>query len=68
MPTPMLDGPNHGFTSLKGFTVLKIFIILLNKILTLWNRSLSRPTMVEFLPASIEDATVVGPTDIRLRL
>ena len=62
----MLDGPNHGFMNLKGFTVLEMFTLPLDKILTLWNRSSSRPTMVDFLPASIADVTVVGPTDIQL--
>ena len=66
VPTPMLNGPNHGFASLKGFTSLKRVTISLDTVRTLWNRSSSRPTMAEFLPASIEDATVVGPTDIQL--
>ena len=66
VPAPMLDGPNHGFTSLKGFSSLKRVTISQDTVRTLWNRSSSRPTMVEFLPASITDVTVVGPTDIRL--
>ena len=66
VPTPRLEIPNHGFTSLKGFAVLKKVTIPLDTIRTLWNRSSSRPTVVDFLPASVEEVTVVGPTDTGL--
>ena len=62
----MLGGPNHGFMNLKGFTVLEMFTLPLNKILTLWNRSSSRPTLIEFLPASVEDVVISGPTNTGL--
>ena len=61
IPTPSLEIPNHGFTSLKGFTVLKKVTIALDTIRTLWNRSSSRPTYSEFPPASVEKITLVGP-------
>ena len=48
VPTPRLEIPNHGFTILKGFTVLKKVTISLDSIRTMWNRSSYRPTLVEF--------------------
>ena len=57
-PSPNLQLPNHGFTSLRGFTVLKEVTMPLHTIRTLYNRSSSRPTSIEFLPASVEELVI----------
>ena len=66
VPTTRLAIPNHGFTSLTGFTGLKKVNIPLDTVRTLWNRSSSRPTFIEFLPASVEEITITGPANTTL--
>ena len=66
VPTPNLTMPNHGFMTLKGFTALERVSIPLDTVRTLWNRSASRPTLIEFLPASVEDVVISGPTNTGL--
>ena len=62
LPTPLAELPSHGFHSLTGFTVLKKITITLDTIRCGENTSSSRPSLVEFLPSSVEEITVIGPT------
>ncbi len=62
LPNKMSMLPSHGFDNLTGFTVLKKVMITLDTFHNEWNRSWSRPTLVDFLPSSVEEILVVGQT------
>ena len=65
LPNPLSELPSHGFNSLTGFTVLKKVTITLDTIRSGGNTSSSRPSLVDFLPSSVEEITVVGPITCR---
>ena len=65
LPNPLSELPSHGFQNLTGFTVLKKVTITLDTIRSGGNTSSSRPSLVDFLPSSVEEITVVGPTTYR---
>ncbi len=65
LPNPLSELPSHGFNSLTGFTALKKVTITLDTIRNGGNTSSSRPSLVDFLPSSVEEITVVGPITCR---
>ena len=61
---PISELPSHGFHSLAGFTALKKITIPVDTIRH-GGWQLSRPSIVEFLPPSVEELTIVGPIRCR---
>ena len=62
---PSSELPNHGCHSLFGFAVLKRITIPQHTFQHGGRVSLSRPSLVDFLPSSVEEVTIVGPTTFR---
>ena len=63
---PISELPSHGFHSLTGFTVLQKITITLDTIRHGGYGNLSRPSLVDFLPHSVEELTIIGPTKRRI--
>ena len=62
---PISELPSHGFHSVFGFAVLKRITIPQDTFQHGGYVCLSRPSLVDFLPSSVEEVTIFGPTTCR---